>query len=231
MVDKALSVQQSAVDAYIARVQRNRPDASPGEIVAALNKYFLSTVTTSGGAAGAASLAPGWGVPAALLDLAAFTEASVLYVLALADVHGLRVDDLERRRTLVLGILTGDSGSRLVGAVAPRTGAHWARAIITRTPMRTINSVNNVLGRNVVTKYGTKQGIIVLGKQLPLGLGAVIGASGNAGMGYLVVRSAKRAFGPPPVSWSAPHIFGDEHRVVNGREPDGAETATDRGAI
>lgn len=201
LVDKALSVQQPAVDAYLARVRRNRPHALPPEVVKALDKYFLSTVTTSGGAAGAASLAPGVGIPAALLDLAAFTEASVLYTLALAHVHGLHVDDLERRRTLVMGILAGESGSKMVSAIAPRTGAHWAKAIITHTPMSAIRAANKVLGPNVVTKYGTKQGVIVLGKQLPIGLGAVVGATGNAGMGYLVVRSARRAFGPAPTEW------------------------------
>ncbi|MFC7490469.1 MULTISPECIES: hypothetical protein [unclassified Knoellia] len=200
-VTKALSVQQPAVDAYINRVRRTRPDASPAEVIKALNKYYLSTVSTTGGAAGAAAIVPGVGFPAALLDLMAFTEASALYVLALAEVHGVPVTDLERRRTLVMGVLLGNSGSKLVERAAGRTGAHWGKLLTNSIPASSLKQANKVLGHNFVTKYGTKQGVVVLGKQAPLGFGAMIGAGGNAFFGYGVVKSAKRAFGPPPPAW------------------------------
>ncbi|KGN29913.1 hypothetical protein N802_10210 [Knoellia sinensis KCTC 19936] len=159
-------------------------------------------MSTTGGAAGAASFVPGAGIPAALLDLAAFTEASALYALALAEVHGVPVHDLERRRTLVMGVLLGNSGSKLMEKAAGRTGAHWGKLLTNSIPNSSIQQVNKVLGRNFVTKYGTKQGVFVIGKQAPVGIGAAIGAGGNAFFGYGVVKSAKRAFGPPPPVWS-----------------------------
>lgn len=178
------------------------PTRPPSEVVAALDKYYLSTVTTSGGVAGATAVAPlGVSVPVAVLDLAAFTEASALYALALAEIHGVGVQDLERRRTLVLAVLLGSSGSRVVEKAAGRTAPYWGRALTRRIPMSTIGHINKVLGRNFVTKYGTKQGILVLGKQAPLGIGAGIGAAGNATFGYGVIRAARRAFGPPPAEW------------------------------
>lgn len=201
-ITKAVSVQQPAVDAYIARVRRSRPDATPTEMVNALSKYYLATVSTTGGAAGAAAFAPnGVSVGAALLDFAAFTEASTLYALAIAEVHGVPVHDLERRRTLVMGILLGNAGNKFIEKAAPRTAAHWGKALATGIPATTISRINKVLGHNFVTRYGTRQGIVVIGKQAPLGIGAVLGASGNAFFGYGVVKSARRAFGPPPASW------------------------------
>lgn len=213
-ITKAVSVQQPTVAAYISRVRQGRPDASPAEIVKALNRYYLSTVSTTGGAAGAAAIVPGAGIPAALLDLVAFTEASALYALALADIHGVPVQDLERRRTLIMGVLLGNSGSKLVERAAGRTGAHWGKLLTNSIPASSIKQVNKVLGHNFVTKYGSKQGVVVLGKQAPLGFGAAIGAGGNAFFGYGVVKSARRAFGPPPSEWPTSADDGGDRMTV-----------------
>ncbi|WP_284747723.1 hypothetical protein [Amycolatopsis sp. RTGN1] len=65
-------------------------------------------------------------------------------------------------------------------------------------PAGTLLKVNKVLGKNFVTKYGTKQGIIALGRVVPFGIGAAIGGGANAA---LAVRAARRAFGPAPEAW------------------------------
>jgi hypothetical protein len=78
--------------------------------------------------------------------------------LAVAEVHGLRIDDLERRRTLVPTILLGNSGASFVEKAAGRTGKHWGRLLTEAIPLSTVTKVNKVLGRWFVTKYGTKQG-------------------------------------------------------------------------
>jgi hypothetical protein len=68
-------------------------------------------------------------------------------------------------------------------------------------PTATLRQINSVLGNNFITKYGTKQGIIVLGRVAPFGIGAVIGGGANATVAALAVRAARRAFGPAPQSW------------------------------
>ena len=121
--------------------------------------------------------------------------------MAVADVHGVQIVDLERRRTLLMGVLMGNGGSRVVEKVAGRTGTHWAKSLVKAVPMAKIDAVNNVLGRRFITKYGTKQGVLVLGRDLPYGIGAVIGAGGNAALGWMTVSGARRAFGPAPQDW------------------------------
>lgn len=211
-VDKALSIQQPVIDAHLARVRRDRPNASPAEVVRRLNKQLMAATTSSGAAVGAAAAAPGVGTSVALAlgagESVAFLEASALYALALASIHGIQVADLERRRTLFLAIMLGEGGAAAVQKVAERTGQHWARQVVQRIPMSQINAINKVLGRNFVTKYGTKQGIVVLGRTVPFGIGAIIGGSANAAMSTMVIRSARRAFGPPPNEWS-----GHDHWV------------------
>jgi hypothetical protein len=63
-------------------------------------------------------------------------------------------------------------------------------------PTATLRQINSVLGKNFITKYGTKQGIIVLGRVVPFGIGAVIGGGANATVAALAVRAARR-----PQSW------------------------------
>lgn len=57
----------------------------------------------------------------------------------------------------------------------------------------------------------------MLGKQMPFGLESVIGVAGNATFARLVIRGAKRAFGPPPEKW--PSHFGDEPPVHGAPVP------------
>jgi hypothetical protein len=61
--------------------------------------------------------------------------------------------------------------------------------------------MNKTLGYRFVTKYGTKQGILVLGREVPFGIGAAIGGGGNYLIGQGSVRAARKAFGPPPPDW------------------------------
>ena len=213
-VDRALSVQQPAVEAHIARVRRGRPDALPGEIIKRLERQLLGATTSSGAAVGAAAAAPGVGLAVAATisagESVAFLEAAALFSLAIAEIHGVRVSDLERRRTLFLAIMLGEGGAASVGAVAERTGQHWARQLVQRIPMAKISAVNKVLGKNFVTKYGTRQGIVVLSRTIPFGVGAIIGGGANAAIASGVIKSARRAFGPAPRIWPE---TGDEGAV------------------
>lgn len=201
-VDKALDIHEGAVRRHVQRMRRNRPHASDAELIRALEKQYVATVTASGAAVGASAAAPGVGTGvAAALNVGEFTaymEATALFVLAVADVHGIPVHDLERRRTLVLAVMLGNGGTQTVEQIAQRAGQHWGRKAVQGIPIETIRAINKVLGRNFVTKYGTKQGIVVLGRAIPFGIGAAIGGGANAAMGTGVTKAARRAFGAPP---------------------------------
>src|SRR5690554_7063982 len=54
----------------------------------------------------------------------AFTEASVLYILSVAEVHGLHPEDIERRRLLVMTVMLGDSASHAVNKTVGRSEEH-----------------------------------------------------------------------------------------------------------
>jgi hypothetical protein len=203
--DKVLEAQYPLAVESVARLRRVHPDKSPEDLLSYLNKIYLGAVAGSGAGAGAAAVVPnGWvQVPAAFADLLTFLEASVLYTLSVAEVYGLDVEDVERRRLLVTSVLVGNSAATatlepLIGRSVP----YWGRQIVKAIPMSAVNKANKVLGPRFVTKYGTKQGVLVLGKQVPLFIGAGIGAGGNGLFGWLIVKAARKILGPPPESWN-----------------------------
>ncbi|MEU5714492.1 hypothetical protein AB0G71_01650 [Streptomyces sp. NPDC020403] len=199
--DKALVVQQPLAERHVAGLRRSHPDDTPLDLIRRLDRHYLFSVTVSGGASGAAGIVPGTGIPTALADVLLFTEASVLYTLSLAEVHGTHPEDIERRRLLVLTVLLGDRAITALDKMIGRTGLHWARRIVDAIPMSAINRVNKVLGPRFITKYGTKQGVLVLSKQVPLGIGAALGAGGNHLVGRVTIKSARTIFGEPPSNW------------------------------
>ncbi|MEU1791698.1 hypothetical protein ABZ553_38665 [Streptomyces sparsogenes] len=208
-LDKALVAQQPLARKHVERLRRVHPDDTPQGLIRRLDRYYLAGITASGGASGAAGIVPGAGIPTALADTMVFTEASVLYTLSLAEVHGIHPEDFERRKLLVLTVLLGDGAVRVLDKAIGRTGPYWARRIVNAIPMSAINRVNKVLGPRFITKYGTKQGVLVLSKQVPLGIGAALGAGGNHLFGRLTIKSARAIFGQPPSSW-ADDDRGDE---------------------
>ncbi|MDK8870190.1 hypothetical protein ACN4EB_07090 [Corynebacterium macclintockiae] len=203
--EKALEAQLPLAVSTVSRLRRVHPEKSPKQLIDSLSKWYIGVVAGSGASAGLASTVPNGFVqaPVALTDLTAFFEASVLYVLTAAEIYDVDVEDLERRRFLVMTALLGNTGTTTVTqALGKRTVPYWSKQIINRIPMQAINQANKVLGTRFITKYGTRQGVLVLGKQLPLTLGAVVGASGNAAFGYAIVRSTKKVLGTPPENWS-----------------------------
>ena len=206
-LNKALEVQYPLAVENVARLRRVNPGKSPAELISYLNAIYLSAVTTTGAGAGAAAIVPnGWvQVPVAIVDLITFLEASILYTLSVAEIHGLDIEDVERRRFLVTSVLVGNTAA--TAALEPligRTAPYWGKKIVQSIPMSAINKANSILGPRFVTKYGTKQGVLVLGKQIPLFIGVGIGAAGNHLFGWFVIKAAGKILGPPPESWDDP---------------------------
>lgn len=204
LLDRAIDVQTPLVRKNIARARQRNPEATPAQIIRSLERMYISALTGTGAAVGGTAAAPGVGTGVALALSAGETlsslELSALFALSIAEVHEVPIDELERRRTIVMGIMLGGTGSATIAKVAERTGQHWGRQVVAKVPIETLRQINKILGRNFITKYGTKQGIIVLGRVAPFGIGAVIGGGANAALAALAVRAGRRAFGPPPTS-------------------------------
>lgn len=210
-LDKALAVQRPVVLAYLDRTRRRQPGATPAEVIAQLERRYLAAVVGIGAASGGTAAIPGVGTGTAVAtgaaEITGFVSATAMYVLAVAEVHGVPVSDPQVRRALVLAVLLGEGATAaLEGAVAE--APHWAQVIGRGMSKDRIAGVNSRLAQLLVTRFGAKQGALLVGRALPLGIGAGIGAAGNAALARGAITSARRAFGPGPVAFGPRVIEG-----------------------
>lgn len=201
-LDKALAVQRPAVQSYLDRVRRKHPEMAPAEVVRQLERRYLAAVVGIGGASGAAAAVPGTGTAASLAsgaaEVTAFVSATALYVLALAELHSVPVSDPEVRRALVVSVLIGEAGIVALDGGEALAGKHWAHVLARATPRDKVTVVNSYLARRLVRRLGTRQGALLVGRALPLGVGAAIGAGGNAALARGAIATARKGFGPAP---------------------------------
>lgn len=203
-------VQAPAVRAYVHRLRTANPQSSPAEIVEKLEKYYLTAVMASGAAVGSAAAFPGIGTLVALSAVAGetvvFLEATAVFVLAVAEVHGIPAEERERRRALVLAVLVGeDSKHAIADLIGPgRTSSAWLGESASQLPLPAVSQLNSRLLRYFVKRFAIKRAGVAFGKVLPMGIGAIIGGGGNRIMGRKIVKNATLAFGPAPVRWPSP---------------------------
>jgi hypothetical protein len=209
VIERSAHAQGPAAEVYVARLRRAHPDASPAEIVAKLEKRYLTALVASGAAVGTAATLPGVGTLTAMTAGASetvfFLEATALFVLALANVYGIPADHRERRRALVLAVLVGDDSKKAIGElIGPgRTNGGWLAEGMASLPMSTLARLNTRMLKFAVKRYAVRRGALMFGKMLPVGIGAAIGGAGNRIVGKKIVANAHSAFGPPPARWPA----------------------------
>ena len=207
IIERGSRVQVPAIKAYVDRLRKANPDATPAEIVTKLEKYYLAAVMASGAAVGSAAAFQGIGTLAALSAVAGetvvFLEATAVFVLAVAEVHGIPAEHRERRRALVLAVLVGeDSKHAVADLLGPgRTKGAWLADGAATLPLPAVSQLNSRLLRFFVKRYALKRGAIMFGKLLPVGIGAVVGGVGNRLMGKRIIDNARNAFGSPPPRW------------------------------
>ncbi|HUH72330.1 MAG TPA: hypothetical protein VLZ05_27840 [Mycobacterium sp.] len=207
VIERSSRVQGPAAEAYVARLRRAYPDASPVEVVAKLEKHYLAALTASGAAVGSAATFPGVGTLAAVSagagETVFFVEATAVFVLAKAVVYSIPADHRERRRALVLSVLVGDDSRRAIGElIGPaRTNGGWLAEGIASLPMPTLARLNTRMLKYFLKRYTMRRGALMVGKMLPVGIGAVVGGVGNRMVGKKIVRNAREAFGTPPARW------------------------------
>ncbi|MFB6893560.1 hypothetical protein ACFCX4_30060 [Kitasatospora sp. NPDC056327] len=174
-------------------------------MIRTLERLYVTGRAAAGAATGGLAAAPGVGTALAAAmsggEVLTAMELTTLFALSVADVHGVPLDEVERRRTLVLGLMLGGSGRRVIAKGTDRTARHWARRIVADVPVQKLHRINRVLGKHWVTKYGTKQGVLVLGKLVPFGIGFAIGGGADALLAGGCVGAGRLAFGPAPKSW------------------------------
>jgi hypothetical protein len=182
----------------VRRLQRRFPDRSPEDIEKWLESGYLIVVTASGTVAGLSAAVPGVGTLIGLavsgIDSIFFLEASALYAASVGAVHDMESMSPNQRRALIVAVVLGESGAEMLGRNASQSARDWAATVADKLPL--VRNIDNAMAKRFIVQFIAKRGVLMFGKSLPMGIGAVIGAAGNLTYGRAVVANARRTFGP-----------------------------------
>ena len=204
-LDKAVTVQTSVITKYVEGLRKRNPGSSPAQLQALVDKHFLNIVSGTGAAASAAVPGVGMvtGVAAVGAESVVFLESAAWYILSSAYLRGDNINDAERRRALVLLVLTGSKGTAvvdtLVGDLGTVSGVTSA-ATLSRFSAPTLNGLNGRLTK-LFTKQITKRlKWAWVSKLMPMGIGAVLGTSANRKLAKKVMEHAREQLSPLPAA-------------------------------
>ncbi len=213
-LDGVLRVQRPAVVAHLRSIRLRHPDATPAEIARMLERRYLAAVTTGGAAVGATAVVPGIGTGVTLalsgVETVGFLDATALFAQSLAELHGIRVENPDRARALVLTLMLGQEGVDLVAQLTRQAAgkggtrsAYWGEMVTKSLPRAAVGPLVERLKSAFIHQFAAKGSASIVGKALPFGIGAAIGGTGNHLLGRRVIIGARRAFGATPADYPA----------------------------
>jgi len=225
-VYSAIDAQRSVAVSYVRGIRRRQPDGSPADVIKSLERHYLLSVTASGSAVGATAFIPGAGTVVALgagaAELLLQFELAALFGLAVAEVHGLDIQDRDRARAVILTLMLGPEGRNQIANLAKAairkdatalTGtAGRSRQLATSASLDDL-PLADLLGTGIpadivpsiiesaqkLAKDKLPEKAISTGTRLmPGGIGMVLGGIGGYTAGNDVVTAARQAFGALP---------------------------------
>ncbi|WOQ68600.1 hypothetical protein RYJ27_07650 [Microbacterium limosum] len=210
-LDRVLAIQRPVVVAHIRSIRLRHPGAGPAQIITMLERRYLAAVTTGGAAVGATAVVPGIGTGITLalsgVETVGFLESTTLFAQSVAEVHGIAVSDPDRARALVLTLMLGKEGVDLVAQLAGQASgrgasrsAYWGEMVTKTLPRAAMGPLVDRLKGAFIRQFAARGGASWLGKALPFGVGAAVGAAGNHILGRRVLTGSRRAFGAPPIA-------------------------------
>lgn len=222
---KGIGVQRPLVLAYIKRLRKKHPEATAAELAAIVERDYLRVVTGTGAAVGGTAAVPAVGTGVALgLSVAAtlgFLEASALYAQSLAELHGIAIEDPDRSRVLVMGIMMGEEGSSMIAGLTAQAAGRgggpvqgWAKSFGAGKSTSIYSAMQRTMQKKFLRKIIGTQAASTMGRLVPFGVGAAIGGVGNRYMAKRVIENAAVAFeGIPTVVPSSLPL--DDPRVID----------------
>lgn len=212
--DRVLAIQRPIVVAHLRSIRRRNPNASPAELIRVLERRYLAAVTTGGAAVGATAVVPGIGTGVTLalsgVETIGFLESTALFAQSVAEIHGIAIENPDRARALVLTLMLGKEGTDLVSQLAGQAAGrgigrdkYWGNLVTKTLPRAAVGPLVDRLKSAFIHQFAVRGGASVLGKALPLGIGAAIGGTGNHVLGRRVLTTARVAFDAAPVTLPA----------------------------
>ncbi|WP_225728175.1 MULTISPECIES: hypothetical protein [unclassified Nocardia] len=194
LLDRAARWQAPMAARYVDRLRRMYPADTADRLARRLERRYLWTVTASGVAVGVIAAVPGVGTLAGLvatgIEAAFFLDVSALFTIATAAAYGV-APDKRHRRELVLGVVLGEGGMGLAEKNAAGSARNWSGWLADRIPG--LRRMDDSFAKRYLVQFLAKRGVLIFGRVLPAGLGAIIGGVGNRALGRVVIANARSA--------------------------------------
>lgn len=194
-VDKAIAFRWEPAKERARRITGTTVD----DKVKALTSTYARELGAIGGATGAAAAAPGIGTVAVIAgsfaEFGYFAVRSSELVLTIGALHGHEDSTIDEQRAWILCVLAfGNGAAEGFTKLAGELGKGLGKKAVARIPTSTLQAINKAAGRTIVTRYGTKRGVVALGRAMPVGIGMAIGGGANYGTTHLLGRHANKFF-------------------------------------
>lgn len=206
-VDQAVESRWEAARARARTISNGTRDERVEQLTLAIKREL----GVAGAAAGGAAAVPGVGLAttsaAFVVELGWTTVRLADLILTIAAIHGHDRATVDERRLWVLSILTFQGGA--VGAVSKLADDLAGPGTGPRTvSRRSLQRMNTLIGRTVVSKYGARRGVAALGRAVPFGIGAVLGYGINTRTVAMTAKHAHSFFNDFPITIDAIDVEG-----------------------
>ncbi|WP_147104361.1 hypothetical protein [Nesterenkonia populi] len=210
---RAVTVQRPVVLANLRRLRKAHPTHTNRQLAYELDKEFKRTMTGSGAAIGATAAVPGVGTVASLSISAAatggFLELCAIYAQSMAELSGITTEDPQKAKLLVMGVMLGEDGRKLLSELNTQAGGQGAGPIGSMVPLSSWGAssagsstmaslVANQIRKQFLRRFFVRQGSSMFARAIPFGIGAVVGGATNRALSSRVVETAHKTFGQLP---------------------------------
>src|SRR5690606_19184726 len=169
----------------VSRLRAEDPSATADELAERLIRRCAKELAVGGAVAGGAAASPVAGVAVAAATAGADATWSMgrlsEMIMGIGLIYGHPQHTVDERTALVLAVL-GLSESAAVGltGVAARVGSRGGARLVSRLPSGAAAPATAGVTRRTLAKLSSSKGPWSLAALVPYGLGATIGAAGNA---------------------------------------------------
>jgi len=228
-VDRIVEHRYGAAVDEVATLRGRFPDDSPEELANRLIRRYAKDMALGGAVSGGAAASPIAGVAVAAASAGADPTFSVgrlgEMIMAIGTVYGHDTTTVDQRRSAIVTIMGLADGAAVgVSGLAARAGAKGGARVLQRIPS-TPAPATATARRRALSKLGATKGPWSLTALIPYGIGAGVGAAGNALLARTVGRAAKDYFAghaptagvEPPLPPEVIEVLDDETELL---EPD-----------
>jgi hypothetical protein len=231
LVDRLVDQRYADAAQTVAALRAERPGDDPDRLADALIRRYARELAFGGAMAGGAAASPvaGMTVAAATAGVDGAYGMARLgeLIMAIGLVYGHEHAGAQERAGWVWAVLGLTEGATVgLTGLAARIGARGGARLLARLPAGSQAAVSARLSRRVLARVGSSRGPWSLAALVPYGIGAGIGAAGNALLAQSVGRAAKQFFTGGPAPLTPPPVVEEALEVeIVDDDPGAAGTA------